>query len=60
MAKYREDVCKYYNCEGNCQYGRKAEFRGYCQKCRKYEAKNPVKHINRKKQEFFKETKIDF
>lgn len=40
MAKDREIVCKYYECEGKCSKGREGTFRHYCQKCNKY---NPVK-----------------
>ena len=40
MAKDREVVCKYYECEGKCKKGRKGTFRYYCQKCNKYD---PIK-----------------
>lgn len=38
MAKDRELACKYYVCEGECSKGREANFKGYCQKCNKYDA----------------------
>ena len=40
MAKDREIVCKYYECEGKCKKGREGTFRHYCQKCNKYD---PIK-----------------
>ena len=40
MAKDREIVCKYYECEGKCKKGREGTFRYYCQKCNKYD---PIK-----------------
>lgn len=40
MAKDREVVCKYYECEGKCKKGREGTFRHYCQKCNKYD---PIK-----------------
>lgn len=50
MAKYRETVCKYYICFGQCKKGREAEHKSYCQKCSKYEPRAKVKHKNKKKE----------
>ena len=36
MAKERERVCIYYQCEGGCLKGREGTFRDYCQTCDKY------------------------
>lgn len=50
MAKQREEVCKFYVCEGNCSKNREANFRGYCQRCTKYEARCKAKHLNKKRE----------
>ncbi len=49
MARYREVPCKYYIAMGQCQKGREAEHRGYCQHCGKYEPRAKVKKLNKKK-----------
>ena len=38
MAKDRERVCQYYECEGKCKKGRAGTFRDACQTCNKYNA----------------------
>ena len=53
--KDREIVCKYYICKDECAKGRTAEFRGYCQRCDKYEPRAKERHINKKKQERYNE-----
>ena len=35
----REIACVHYVCEGKCDLGKKAEFRGHCQICKNYLAK---------------------
>lgn len=50
MARYKEVPCKYYIAMGQCQKGREAEHRGYCQHCGKYEPRTKVKKLNKKKQ----------
>lgn len=49
MAKYRETPCKYYIAFGECQKGREACHKTYCQHCGKYEPRAKMKHKNRKK-----------
>lgn len=49
MAKDRIEPCKYYVCAGQCEKGREADYRGYCQKCNKYEPRAKKKHVNQKK-----------
>jgi hypothetical protein len=39
--KDREVACEYYVCQGECMKGRKADFYGYCQKCKLY---TPIKN----------------
>ena len=34
--KDREIACVHYICEGNCDLGKEAEFRGHCQVCKTY------------------------
>lgn len=36
MARYREIPCKYYIALGQCQKGRAAQHKTYCQHCDKY------------------------
>ena len=36
MARDRIEPCVYYICAGECQKGREANHKGYCQKCGKY------------------------
>lgn len=50
MATYRETPCKYYIALGQCQKGREACHKTYCQHCGKYEPWAKVRHVNRKKQ----------
>lgn len=50
MAKYRETPCKHYIALGQCQKGREACHKTYCQHCGKYEPRAKVWHVNRKKQ----------
>lgn len=49
MAKFRETPCEYYICKGECEKGRDAEYKGYCQKCDKYKPRAREKHKNRKR-----------
>ena len=49
MAKFREVPCKYYIALGQCQKGRGAEHKGYCQHCGKYKPRVKVRSLNRKK-----------
>ena len=57
MAKYREVPCKYYVALGQCQKGREAEHKGYCQHCGKYE---PRARVRRKKKKKLYNTKLKF
>lgn len=41
-------------CAGECEKGREADHRGYCQKCNKYVPRVRVKHPNQKKQKLNK------
>ena len=54
MARDRETPCKFYICAGECKKGRTAEHRGYCQKCKLYEPRARVEHLNKKKQKLDK------
>ena len=36
MAKEREIACIHYLCEGSCDLGKDATFRGHCQICPSY------------------------
>ena len=52
MAKDRERVCQYYECEGKCKKGRAGTFRDVCQTCDKYNAlkgARPKRTDNRRK-----------
>lgn len=53
MARYREIPCKYYIAMGQCQKGRQACHKTYCQHCGKYEPRAKVKCPNRKKQDLY-------
>ena len=53
MARYREIPCKYYIAMGQCQKGRQACHKTYCQHCGKYEPRAKVKGPNRKKQDLY-------
>lgn len=48
MAKYREEICRHYIAKGVCAKNRKAEHRGYCQRCTKYIPRAKRKHKNAK------------
>ncbi len=54
MAKYREIPCKYYIAMGQCQKGRQAVHKTYCQHCDKYLPRIRIKSFNRKKQALYK------
>ena len=54
MAKMREEVCRFYIAFGQCEKGRDASQKGYCQKCSQYEPRARRRHLNRKKQELEK------
>lgn len=54
MAKDRLEPCVYYIYAGECEKGREADHRRYCQKCGKYVPKVKVKHPNQKKQKLDK------
>ena len=62
MAKDRITVCKHYVCEEECKKGREAEYKGYCQRCDKYEPRVNEKHLNRKKEKLqqIKENDFDY
>lgn len=49
MAKYREIPCKYYQALGQCEKGRDASHRTYCQHCGKYEPRAKIRCVNKKK-----------
>ena len=53
MARYREIPCKYYIAMGQCQKGRQACHKTYCQHCGKDEPRGKVKCPNRKKQDLY-------
>lgn len=50
MSKFRETPCKYYIAFGQCQKGRDANHKKYCQHCNKYCPRAKVRHFNKKKQ----------
>lgn len=54
MAKDRIEPCKYYICAGQCEKGKEADYKGVCQKCKKYEPRARRKHKNRKKEKLRK------
>lgn len=54
MAKDRIEPCVYYICSGECEKGREADYKGYCQKCNKYVPRIRKKHQNIKKQKIEK------
>lgn len=59
MAKLREEVCLYYIAFGQCQKGREASQKGYCQKCSCYVPRSRNRHLNKKKQELQKVSRMD-
>lgn len=54
MARDRIEPCVYYICAGECQKGREANHKGYCQKCGKYKPRVKKKHKNQKKNQLEK------
>lgn len=52
--KDRETPCLYYICAGQCEKGRAAEHRTYCQHCSLYYPRAKVKHLNKKKEKLEK------
>lgn len=54
MAKTRETPCLYYVCAGECEKGREADHKNYCQKCSLYKPRARVRHLNKKKQKLDK------
>ena len=54
MAKDRLTPCKYYLAFWMCSKNREADYKGYCQKCAKYEPRARERHLNRKKQKLEK------
>ena len=58
--KERITPCKHYICEGECSKGREGSHKNYCQRCKLYEARARVKHINLKKQKLDKIKRNDF
>lgn len=54
MARDRIEPCVYYICAGECQKGREANHKGYCQKCGKYKPRVKKKHQNQKKNQLEK------
>lgn len=60
MARDRETPCRFYVCEGNCEKGREGTHNSYCQRCKLYQARAKVKHLNFKKQKLDKIRKKEF
>lgn len=54
MAKFREQPCKNYICNGECQKGREANYKGYCQHCDLYVPRANIKTENMKKEKLYK------
>ena len=54
MSKDRIEPCSYYVCAGECEKGREADYRGYCQRCDKYQPRAKVRHLNKKKEKLAK------
>ena len=54
MNKTRETPCLYYICAGQCQKGREADHKHYCQHCDKYKHRAKVRHLNKKRQKLDK------
>ncbi len=50
MAVYREIPCKFYIAFQQCETGRKAEHRGYCQHCKKYIPRAHLRRFDRRKE----------
>ena len=57
MARYREIPCKYYIALGQCQKGRAAQHKTYCQHCDKYVPRARVRCMNRRSSIMRKEEK---
>lgn len=47
--KFREEVCKFYISFNECEKGRPACHKTYCQHCDKYYPRAKVRHVNKKK-----------
>lgn len=54
MARFREQPCKNYICDGECQIGRVSDYKGYCQHCSQYIPRANVKTENMKKSKLYK------
>ena len=54
MARYREIPCKYYIALGQCQKGRAAQHKTYCQHCDKYVPRARVRCMNKKKKKKYR------
>lgn len=50
MSKFKETICKHYICAGECELGKEAAHKGYCQHCTYYEPRANMKYKNRKKE----------
>lgn len=60
MAKYRETPCRHYLALGQCEKGREACHKGYCQKCDKYVPRVRERHLNKKKQKILELKKREY
>lgn len=57
----RIEPCKFYVCENHqCEKGRDATHKNYCQKCSKYEPRVRRRHLNMKKQKLDKIKRKEF
>lgn len=54
MSKDRLTPCMYYICAGECEKGREANYKGYCQHCDKYKPRAKERHLNKKKEKLRK------
>lgn len=54
MSKDRLTPCMYYICAGECEKGREADYKGYCQHCNKYRPRAKERHLNKKKEKLRK------
>lgn len=52
--KDRETPCLYYICTGQCEKGRDAGYKKYCQKCNLYVPRARIRHLNKKKEKLEK------
>ena len=59
MGKDRLEPCVHYVCKGECEIGRDADHKKYCQKCKQYKPRTYQKHINKKKRKLEKAYKSE-